>query len=300
MSKLISEKTKIDPSEINQAFSDVNIKLLCCRYWVLEEWECIDLSVPFWRIYHNNIEGAKIIFNNKETILNKEIIIIIPPNTPFSTELKQNFNHKNESISGREFSKKDNLDTIREKNRVDHLFIHFSLGFPLDLVENTINVINNDTYPFSLINSIQDFCIDNTSFKFGECLIIKQLISYCILKLQDSVWKFATLDQRVFKSIDFIKKKYTERITNDLLADHASMAVNSFARLFKNDTGISIQQYIIKTKIEASCKLLHHSCKTIDEIAIDCGFSDRNHFAKNFKKVMNINPSYYKKRLTMV
>lgn len=300
MTKQITEKTKIDPSEIKQAFNDVNIKLLCCRYWVLEEWECFDLSVPFWRIYHNNIEGAKIKFNNIETILKKDIIVIIPPNTPFSTELKQNFNHNNESISGRKYTIRDNLTTIAEKNKVDHLFIHFSLGFPLDFVKNAVNIIENDAYSLSIINNIQSFCRDDISFNFTECLTIKQLISFCLMKLQDSIWKFANLDQRIFVAMGFIEKHYNEKITNDELANTANMAVNSFARLFKSGTGISIQQYIIKTKIEASCSLMHHSNKSIDEIAFDCGFSDRHHFAKIFKKVMNVNPAYYKKRLTMI
>jgi AraC-like DNA-binding protein len=97
-----------------------------------------------------------------------------------------------------------------------------------------------------------------------------------------------------------IEKHFSDNINNDKLASNANMAVNSFARLFKNSTGISIQQYIIRTKIEAACNLMHHSNKTIDEIAFDCGFSDRHHFAKIFKKVMNMNPAYYKKRLTMI
>lgn len=300
MNKQITEKTKIDPSEIKQAFNDLNIKLLCCRYWVLEEWESFDLSVPFWRIYHNNIEGAKIKFNNIETILKEDIIVIIPPNTPFSTELKQNFNHNNESISGRKYTIRDSLTTIAEKNKVDHLFIHFSLGFPLDFVKNAVNIIENDAYSLSIINNIQSFCRDDTSFNFTECLAIKQLISFCLMKLQDSIWKFATLDQRIFVAMEFIEKNYNEKITNDKLANTANMATNSFSRLFKSGIGISVQQYIIKTKIEAACNLMHHSNKSIDEIAFDCGFSDRHHFAKNFKKVMNVNLAYYKKRLTIV
>lgn len=300
MGKKLTEKSKIDPSEIRQAFNSVNIKLLCCRYWILEEWECFDLSVPFWRIYHNNIAGAKIKFNNVETELKEDVIVIIPPNTSFSSKLKQDFTTNNESISGRKFIKKDALASIKEKGKVDHLFIHFSLGFPLDFVKNTVNVIKCDEYSLQLLEVIQKFCLDDTSFNFEECLTIQQLISFCLLRLQNDIWKFGALDQRVFIAMQHIEKHFSDNINNDKLASNANMAVNSFARLFKNSTGISIQQYIIRTKIEAACNLMHHSNKTIDEIAFDCGFSDRHHFAKIFKKVMNMNPAYYKKRLTMI
>lgn len=300
MSKRVTEERKHDPSEIRQAFNDVSIKLLCCRYWVLEDWECSDLSVPFWRIYHNNIAGANILFNNTTINLKQDIVVLIPPNTSFSTELKKNKSqNSDESISGRKFAKKDSLSSIELKNKVDHLFIHFSLGFPLDFAQTGVNILPCDAATLSLIDEIQNSCADDTNFSFSECLKINQLISSCLLRLQNNIWKFSTIDQRIFGTMRFIEKHFNEKIGNEELADKANMAVNSFARLFKANTGISVQQYIIKTKIEFACNLMHHSNKTIDEIAYECGFSDRHHFAKVFKKVMNINPAYYKKRLTM-
>src|SRR6476659_6970889 len=259
----VTEKTKIDPSEIRQTFSDVYIKLLCCRYWVLEEWECFDLSVPFWRIYHNNISGAKIRFNGNLTKLHEKVVIIIPPNTTFSTELKGD-KHDYESINGRKINRKDSLTQIEQKRKVDHLFIHFSLGFPLDFVQTGIYVIPCDENVLQIINAIQEACMEDTFFSFSECLCVKQLIHFSILKLDSSIWKFGNIDHRIFAAMKYIDKNYNEKITNEILAEKSNMAVNSFARLFKTSAGISVQQYIIKLKIEASCNLMHHSDKTID------------------------------------
>ena len=292
----VSERRKLDPADIRQTFNDISIKLLCCRYWVLEEWECDDLSVPFWRVYHNNLPGAKVIFNNTVTALQSGSIVIIPPNTSFSTQFKT---AQSESISGKKFSRKDTLSALANKHMVDHLFIHFSLGFPFDFVQTGIYVLPCETGTLKVIKDIQDSCAEDTDFNFSECLRINQLISSCLLQLEESIWRFDTIDQRVFNAMKFIEKHYQDRITNEILADKANMAVNSFARLFKFSTGTSVQQYIIKSKIEAACNLMHHSNKTIDEIAFECGFTDRHHFSKIFKKVMNVNPAYYKKRLTM-
>lgn len=301
MKSQLPETTKIDPSEIRQAFGDVRIKLLCCRYWVLEEWECMDLSVPFWRIYHNNIQGAKIIVNNTITELNEDSIVIIPPNTSFSTEFrKADHQSKYERIAGRKFEKSDSLDFIRTSGKIDHLFIHFSLGFPLDFVKTGINVLPCDGNSLTIIRAIQEACVDDTHFDFKECLSIKQLISTCLLQLQNNIWRYGTIDPRVFSAMKLIEKQFNVKITNEELAAKANMAVNSFARLFKKNTGVSVQQYIIKTKIESASNLLYHSNKTIDEIAYECGFSDRHHFSKIFKKVMKVNPAFYKKLLTGV
>ncbi|WP_097128260.1 helix-turn-helix domain-containing protein [Pedobacter xixiisoli] len=294
----VSDSLKNDPSEIKQEFSNINIKLLCCRYWILQEWQCSDLSVPFWRIYHNNIGDAKIHFNGRYTSLNKQTIVIIPPHTAFSTTIG-NFgrNHQQESIVGRKFERRDDIHTLTDYHRVDHLFIHFSLGFPLDFVQTGIYTISCNSTLQALIEDIQISCIDDTHFNLLECLRIKQLINSCLLNIRENIWKVDTVDPRIFIAMKTIERNFNQGISNADLANTANMAVNSFSRLFKTCTGFSVQQYIAKTKIEVACNLMHHSSKTIDEIAYTCGFYDRHHFSKIFKRQMKVNPSYYMKNL---
>ena len=85
-------------------------------------------------------------------------------------------------------------------------------------------------------------------------------------------------------------------MTNEQLANRTNMATNSFARLFKSIIGVASQQYILRLKVQAACNLMHHTNKSLDEISFECGFSDRHHFSKIFKKVQKINPSDYKKQ----
>jgi transcriptional regulator GlxA family with amidase domain len=44
---------------------------------------------------------------------------------------------------------------------------------------------------------------------------------------------------------------------------------------------------------------MHHTSDSVDSIAMNCGFVDRQHFSKVFKQVMNISPAVYKKRHTL-
>jgi len=299
MLKKISEQLKIDPSGVYQNFRDVQIKLFSCRYWVLEEWECDDLTVPFWRIYHSCLSGGKIIFKDRVIRIEEDSIIIIPPNTSFSSQLKKNYNKSEESIKGRRFGEEDDLRSLKNRDMVDQLFIHFSLGYPLDFLNNEVYVIRCDWIAKGLLKEIKQSCIEDTSFSFQECLRIKNLIIETLLRLPDRIWQSENIDQRIFKSIKFIEANYKNKITNEALADDANMATNSFARLFKSILGTSLQQYILKVRIEAACNLIHHTDKSLDDISYDCGFSDRHHFSKIFKKLMKVNPSDYKKRLKM-
>ncbi|TYR36948.1 helix-turn-helix transcriptional regulator [Sphingobacterium phlebotomi] len=296
----IPQEIKIDPSSIRQTFREINIKLFCCRYWILEEWTCFDLSVPFWRVYYNTIEGAEIIYNNRSIMLNKQNLIIIPPNTSFSTRLNTtNVRSNNESIAGRKFTEADTREQIAKTNKLDHLFIHFSLGFPLDYADAGIFCLEMTDQKLKLIEEIRHTCIQDKAFNFFDCLNVNILIGLCLMQLENFLTDFKIMDQRVFNAMAYVDNNYNKAITNNALAAMTNMASNSFARLFKKATGITIQQYIIKKRIENALNLIHHSDKNLDEIAHDCGFSDRFHFSKFFKKHVHMSPSYYRKNLTL-
>lgn len=300
MADRIPQEIKIDPSSIRQIFKEINIKLLCCRYWILEEWTCFDLSVPFWRVYYNTVAGAEILYNNRSIMLNKQNLVIIPPNTPFSTRLNiANVGSNNESIAGRKFTENDTTDYIESTNKVDHLFIHFSLGFPLDYADAGVYCLEMTDQSLKLIEEILYTCIKDNPFNFFDCLKVNMLIGSCLSQLENCLTDFKAIDQRIFTAMAYIDDNYNKAIANKTLAAMTNMASNSFARLFKKVTGITVQQYIIKKRIENALNLMHHSDDNLDEIAHECGFSDRFHFSKSFKKHVHMSPSYYRKNMTL-
>ncbi|GGC12512.1 hypothetical protein GCM10011386_00190 [Parapedobacter defluvii] len=293
----ISEKRKTDPSGTKQLFNDFDIKIFCCRYWVLEEWDCVDLSVPFWRLYHNTLQQAAILFDNHVIPLNEDKLIIIPPHTSFSTRLRYGtVLNGRESIVGRRIHPTDSLDSFSKEGKADHLFIHFHLGFPSDFVKSGVYAFDCDQYVKQELNMIKTSCQEeDATFNFFDCLRIKQLILRFVAKIPKDLWKFGKIDYRIFDALQYIDAHFFAKMSNDELAYKANMAVNSFARLFKLTTGTTVQQYILKTRVEKACGLMHHSSQTIDQIAYNCGFSDRYHFSKIFKQVMGVTPAFYKK-----
>jgi AraC-like DNA-binding protein len=248
-------------------------------------------------MYHNSVSGSTIRFNNQNIELDEKSIIIIPPNTSFSCQLRQNDYKQDESIKGRKFGTTDDIEAVRSAGKVDHLFIHFSLGYPLDFIKAGIVKIDCNEATRGLLDKVKKSCVDETITTYSECLRTKQLISNCLLQLPEDIWESGNVDHRILKAIKYIEGNFQARITNEQLAAIATMATNSFARLFKMSTGMPAQQYILKLKVQASCNLIHHTNKSFDQISFDCGFSDRHHFSKIFKKILKINPSDYKKQL---
>ncbi|WP_194767776.1 AraC family transcriptional regulator [Tamlana sp. I1] len=77
------------------------------------------------------------------------------------------------------------------------------------------------------------------------------------------------------------------------IAEEFYMSPNYVSVFIKKHAGISIQQYVIQTKIKMAERLLKQSNLGINEIADKLGFVDASHFNKIFKKYTGKNPSAY-------
>lgn len=85
-----------------------------------------------------------------------------------------------------------------------------------------------------------------------------------------------------------------ERIRIKSIAEEFYMSPNYVSIFIKKHAGISIQQYVIQTKIKMAERLLKQTNLSINEIADKTGFVDASHFNRIFKKYNSINPSEYR------
>jgi len=286
-----------DPSDVLQLFPRFNLRLLCCRYWWLRKWEFKELAYPYWRIYYNKIAGASIFFEGERYELNPDKVIMIAPNTSFSTVLS------GEIESGKEYELEGARmsDQISEKNidamrSVLHLFIHFNLGMPYDNVSSGVFVFDLTSHLRDKINAIIDnLTVDFTRFNFYSALNIQSLIGDLLADVPEARWDLKSNDFRILEVLGYIEKNLHNPLHNELLARKADMATNAFTRLFAKETGESPQRYVKKKRIENACALLHHSNYTIDDIAVQTGFADRFHFSRIFKQITGVSPARYRR-----
>jgi len=87
-----------------------------------------------------------------------------------------------------------------------------------------------------------------------------------------------------------------ERIKIKAIADEFYMSPNYVSVFIKKHGGISIQQYVIQTKLKMAERLLKQTNLNISEIAEKTGFVDSSHFNKIFKKYNGLNPSKFSKK----
>lgn len=93
----------------------------------------------------------------------------------------------------------------------------------------------------------------------------------------------------------FIDENYTQNICLKTLADIAGYSSDHFRHLFKIQTGYSPIQYIINKRISYAKDLLETEAKTIQEIAVICGFNNNSQFTVAFKQHTLQTPTEYRK-----
>lgn len=284
-----------DPSSKNQNFIDFNLKVLCCRYWYLDLWDCHDMVFPFWRVYWNKNEGGTLTLQDDVYEMDSNHLYIISPFTSFSTRYKKHHIYDTGiHVSGENLTEKHN-ETYFKNNYLIHFFTHFNLGTPFDNVfPGIFKVELTEHLKDRLIYLTERLKIENQNFKMTFNLKLQAFIKEAVSNIGPELWKTINIDNRVLTVHRFIEANITQKLSNAQLAAIVNMAPNSFARLFKEEMNITLHNFIQNRKVAKACELFEHTNESIEGLAFKLGFSDRFHFSRVFKSVTGISPALYK------
>ena len=94
---------------------------------------------------------------------------------------------------------------------------------------------------------------------------------------------------------NYLDENWAKKITLDDLADKFFINKYYLTRLFKNQYGSPILNYVLDIRITQAKRMLRFSDDTIDSIGKVCGFEDQNYFSRTFKKVEGVTPTEYRK-----
>lgn len=117
---------------------------------------------------------------------------------------------------------------------------------------------------------------------------------------------FERIDDRKGRLVEAIKNHVIRKIHSgevgnrkfnwsDLLAEELHYDYSYLSSLFSSVEGVTLEQYIIRQKIERAKELLFYDELNLSEIAIKLGYSSVAHLSSQFKKITGLTPSELKK-----
>ncbi|WP_161979362.1 helix-turn-helix transcriptional regulator [Streptococcus sp. S784/96/1] len=124
--------------------------------------------------------------------------------------------------------------------------------------------------------------------QLGEEIIIR----FCELVKNRNYASYSLIVQNC---INYVLEHLTEDIRLDALAQQQYLNPSYLSKKFKQETGLTITDFINQKRLDIAKKLLRHSTKSIVQISSEAGFRDPNYFSRIFKKHCNHSPKEYRK-----
>ncbi len=136
----------------------------------------------------------------------------------------------------------------------------------------------------------------SSGFKFMATASFLQIVGYlsrCYARAKNSDSR-ALL--RIGAAISHLETNHQEAIDLDQLARIAHMSNRNFIRSFHAAMGSSPIAYVIQLRVNRGASLLRRTESSVTEIAFQVGFADSNYFARQFRKLLGVTPSQYRRQ----
>jgi YesN/AraC family two-component response regulator len=115
----------------------------------------------------------------------------------------------------------------------------------------------------------------------------------------DADYKTANVEL-VEKVIKYINARYMEDIGLNSIADYVYLSPSYLGKIFKEISGYTFTDYLIKVRMEAAADLLINKNININGIVSKVGYYSAQSFSRLFKNYYNCSPSEYRRKYSKV
>ncbi len=186
----------------------------------------------------------------------------------------------------------------------------------LDMPENTI-VLPDGGYILSLGSEIKreisrccyEILEENASAQPGRYYLIQAQMMKMLILIFRSIsghtereavgmaFESYSKSYVVKKIVQYLKENYSQHISLDQIAHNMYLSPVYISKIFKEKTGDSPINYLIKLRLTKARELLLEDKASIKTIASSVGYDDVYHFSKLFKKHYGISPLNFRKSM---
>ena len=92
------------------------------------------------------------------------------------------------------------------------------------------------------------------------------------------------------RAVAYINDRIFADISIDGICAHIHMSKFYFCRRFKETVGVTVMQYILKTRLTIAKSILRDTSLSIGEVSEQCGFSSLSYFCRAFKEENGMSP----------
>lgn len=98
---------------------------------------------------------------------------------------------------------------------------------------------------------------------------------------------------------DYIQSHYDRPLKLAQIADKVGVHPSYLEKLFKRVLDCTPTEYMTRVRVSRAAFLLNNTDRPVIDLALECGFTSRQHFARCFTRLMGIAPAAYRAKTTV-
>lgn len=93
----------------------------------------------------------------------------------------------------------------------------------------------------------------------------------------------------------YIDENLATKLSLAKISRAAGTSASHLQALFRNATGLSIHQYVLRRRIEHAQLLLQDRKRSISQVALACGFAHQSHLARHMRRIFGTSPMDFRR-----
>ncbi|MCI5650070.1 MAG: AraC family transcriptional regulator [Fusicatenibacter sp.] len=143
--------------------------------------------------------------------------------------------------------------------------------------------------------------LQDTSLRYHNPLLCSSLTCavLCEISCQSPIWQgcstFGQKRQILQDLISYVQYHSSENLKVSTVAAYFGYSEKYLSSLFRSEMGMTLKQFIQKTRMDSAMAELTDTNHPISQIAYNVGFQDAHNFSNAFRKVTGMTPGQYRK-----
>lgn len=272
-------------------FCDINPFM---RYAMLQP--SVETKVPISCSYDHRlfyvVEGATtLILSNKKIPVTSGTLVYIPSATPYCFEGRTRIISINFDLTRNYASKRKPINKSKSSKSFDDSRV-LETDLPKQL-KNAVILQNAIEIEAKLEKCLVCHAYPSEVTDAQSSAIIKDVLCYIVQNENKSKEDLPKIVQKITL---YIRQNYDKEITNSQIGELLGYHSFYLNRVFKNSTGITIHQALIKERIRIAKRLLVETELPISTVASESGFCTQAQFSAAFRKYTGYTPNEYRKK----
>ena len=233
-----------------------------------DDWNFPSVFSPFWRLLYNAKHGHQLQFGARRINLTPAHIALIPPGCLFHC------------VGSRP---------------VPSLWLSFSFDYRLSSEHQPPVMLKPRDTELCVMRDLKELIAADTAFEpslaiFNHSFALLQVV----LSRPELVW-LPRVSENLERVRRHIKNNLGADLSNTSLAAVAGLSLIGFERAFKRGFGTTATQYVRAIRLREAAHLLLQTDQSIEDIALQTGFSSRAYLSRVFKCITGGGPAAFRR-----